>query len=82
MNYGQYKVPPANEFVKFGVGQPAPTMLPLDTIKLGMQNMLEIQDPLAKGLVEQGQIWLQARKDGVMAELALTKGINKTNQTC
>ena len=31
--YGQYNVPPAEDFVKFGVGQPSTDMLPLDLIK-------------------------------------------------
>ena len=53
MNYGQYKVPPANEFVKFGVVQPAPPMLPLDIMRYGFQDILEIQDPL---LLQYGDI--------------------------
>jgi|ETNvirnome_2_300_1030623.scaffolds.fasta_scaffold00171_8 hypothetical protein len=54
------------------------------TKTLGIQKKLskelEIQDPLAQGLVEKGHLWNQARKDGLMGELALAKGINKTNQ--
>ena len=28
--YGQYVVPPASELVKFNVGQPSPSILPLN----------------------------------------------------
>ena len=53
INYGQYTVPPPEEFVKFGVGQPAPSMLPLDIIKSGLESMTEITNPL---LLQYGDI--------------------------
>jgi 2-aminoadipate transaminase len=43
--YGQYVVPPAEELVKFNVGQPSPSILPLDIVKKGMSYVQNIQDP-------------------------------------
>jgi 2-aminoadipate transaminase len=43
--YGQYVVPPAEELVKFNVGQPSPSILPLDIIKKGMAFFQNLSDP-------------------------------------
>ena len=39
--YGQYDVPKAEDMVNFGVGQPRSSLLPLDLIKKGMQNICD-----------------------------------------
>jgi DNA-binding transcriptional MocR family regulator len=44
--YGQYRVPPAEELVNFKVGQPAPSMLPLDKIRKAATQKLSETDPL------------------------------------
>ena len=43
--YGQYVVPPAEKLVKFNVGQPSPTILPLDIVKKGMDYVQHLTDP-------------------------------------
>lgn len=43
--YGQYVVPPAEQLVKFNVGQPSPSILPLDMVKNGMSYVQSICDP-------------------------------------
>jgi hypothetical protein len=35
IQYGQYAIPAASEQVHFGVGQPAPSLLPLDKVREG-----------------------------------------------
>ena len=42
--YGQYTVPPPEEFVNFGVGQPSNDILPLDKIKKGFESFLNINN--------------------------------------
>jgi DNA-binding transcriptional MocR family regulator len=51
--YGQYIVPPPQEMVKFGVGQPSPKMLPIDLLRLGMEYTAKITDP---ALLQYGDI--------------------------
>lgn len=43
--YGQYKVPPPEEMVKFGVGQPSTDLLPLDLVGKGMDYTRNITNP-------------------------------------
>ena len=60
--YGQYEIPSAEEIVNFGIGQPATTFLPLDKIKKGLTNILNINDPT---LLQYGDIqgYPKFRKD-------------------
>jgi 2-aminoadipate transaminase len=51
--YGQYVVPHYNDMVKFNVGQPSPSILPLDIVKKGMQYTMSITDP---SLLQYGNI--------------------------
>ena len=51
IQYGQYRVPPAEECVNFGVGQPAPSMLPLERVR----------DASAKKFAEEDPLFLQVR---------------------
>ena len=54
IQYGQYTVPPADEFVKFGVGQPSTEMLPLELIKkYGLTYVNSITD---KSVLQYGDI--------------------------
>ena len=46
IQYGQYRVPPASEAVNFGVGQPAPTHLPLSLNRTATAAKLAEEDPL------------------------------------
>jgi len=46
VQYGQYTVPPASEMVNFKVGQPAPSMLPLDSLKAVAAKKFAETDPL------------------------------------
>ena len=43
---GQYRVPPASECVNFGVGQPAPSLLPLSLVRDATAAKLAEEDPL------------------------------------
>merc|ERR1712166_1519175 len=45
-DYGQYDVPPCEELLNFKVGQPAPSMLPLDLIRKAAAKKFEEDDPL------------------------------------
>ena len=45
MQYGQYNVPSSDECVKFNVGQPSPSILPLNIVKNGMLQVLQKNDP-------------------------------------
>lgn len=51
--YGQYVVPHYNEMVKFNVGQPSPSILPLDIVKKGMEYTMSLTDP---SLLQYGNI--------------------------
>jgi 2-aminoadipate transaminase len=51
--YGQYVVPPAEQLVKFNVGQPSPNILPLDMFKNAFQNIMLTTDP---NLLQYGNI--------------------------
>ena len=44
--YGQYRVPPASEMVNFGVGQPAPSLLPLSRVRDAAAAKFAEDDPL------------------------------------
>ena len=46
IQYGQYKVAEAHECVNFGVGQPAPSMLPLAKVRDASQKKFAEEDPL------------------------------------
>lgn len=46
IQYGQYRVPPAAEMVNFGVGQPAPSMLPLERVREAAAAKFAETDPL------------------------------------
>jgi DNA-binding transcriptional MocR family regulator len=46
ISYGQYRIPPADECVNFGVGQPAPSMLPLARVRAAAATKLAEEDPL------------------------------------
>lgn len=46
IQYGQYRVPPASEMVNFGVGQPAPGLLPLDRVRASAAAKFSEEDPL------------------------------------
>lgn len=46
IQYGQYRVPPAEEMVNFGVGQPAPSLLPLEKVRAASAAKLAEEDPL------------------------------------
>jgi hypothetical protein len=46
IQYGQYRVPPATEMVNFGVGQPAPGLLPLDRVRASAAAKFSEEDPL------------------------------------
>ena len=46
IQYGQYSVPVASECVNFGVGQPAPSMLPLARVRAAAAEKLSEEDPL------------------------------------
>lgn len=46
VQYGQYTVPPASEMVNFKVGQPAPSMLPLEKVRQCAATKLAEDDPL------------------------------------
>ena len=61
IQYGQYNVPHFDEMVNFGVGQPSTELLPLDIIKEGMNDVLQIEDP---SLLQYGDIpgYLEFRK--------------------
>lgn len=54
-DYGQYDVPKADEMINFKVGQPAPSMLPLDkireaaTLKFGETDPMFLQYGVIKG---------------------------------
>ena len=55
IKYGQYTVPPAEDFVKFGVGQPSTSMLPLELIKeagLSYMNSLTNRSVLQYGDIQ------------------------------
>lgn len=45
-DYGQYDVPTVEQMVNFKVGQPAPSLLPLDSIRRAAANKLAEEDPL------------------------------------
>lgn len=51
--YGQYVVPHYNDMVKFNVGQPSPSILPLDIVKNGMEYTMSLTDP---NLLQYGNI--------------------------
>lgn len=44
--YGQYRIPPGEECVNFGVGQPSPTLLPLARVREAAANKFAEEDPL------------------------------------
>ena len=44
--YGQYTVPTADECVNFGVGQPAPGLLPLARVRAAAAAKFAEEDPL------------------------------------
>ncbi len=44
--YGQYNIPTVDECVNFKVGQPAPSLLPLDKIRKASIAKFEEEDPL------------------------------------
>jgi aspartate/methionine/tyrosine aminotransferase len=44
--YGQYRIPPVDEQVHFGVGQPAPSLLPLARVRAAAAAKLAEEDPL------------------------------------
>lgn len=44
--YGQYRIPTADECVNFGVGQPAPSLLPLALVRDASARKLAEDDPL------------------------------------
>jgi len=46
IQYGQYRVPPAAEMLNFGVGQPAPSMLPLERVREAAAAKFAEADPL------------------------------------
>jgi DNA-binding transcriptional MocR family regulator len=46
ISYGQYTIPGVEECVNFGVGQPAPTMLPLAAIRKASAEKFAEDDPL------------------------------------
>ena len=46
VQYGQYAIPSVDDCVHFGVGQPAPSMLPLDKVRLASAAKLAETDPL------------------------------------
>ena len=61
IQYGQYVVPSSDIIVNFGVGQPSNNELPLNIIKDGCRDMLELND---KSLLQYGDIpgYLEFRK--------------------
>ena len=44
--YGQYRIPGVEEQVHFGVGQPAPSLLPLARVRAATAAKLAEEDPL------------------------------------
>ena len=46
IQYGQYTIPGVAECVNFGVGQPAPSMLPLDRLREASAAKFAETDPL------------------------------------
>ena len=46
IQYGQYSVPASSECVNFGVGQPAPSLLPLARVRAAAAAKLAEEDPL------------------------------------
>ena len=46
IQYGQYRVPTSDECVNFGVGQPAPSLLPLARVREAAAAKLAEEDPL------------------------------------
>ena len=44
--YGQYRIPPGEECVNFGVGQPSPTLLPLSRVRQASASKFAEEDPL------------------------------------
>lgn len=72
-SYGQYRIPTVEEQVHFGVGQPAPSLLPLSRVRAAAATKFAEEDPL---FLQYGYIsgYLQFRQS--LASF-LSKGYNK-----